>query len=422
MEYNYSISGTVGQEVVYRKRKAIYITTTMNAIEIQSHTSCTSFSNHNPNEEACDEKSVLLTPKQHLSLTTSTIVIPNEQLQQSMIPKNVNVDLKQQFSSKLKLGSSNDNNDTCSINHNSYNSVGSKNDHHPIKPVRSITPKRNSKSSTSTDNDVDDDDDDADVYQRTNRSSSARSNDSTAVTASTVSSFMSTSINGKKKVRFAADRKGYVHCEYFRNMNPKSKQESLECFYQMNDFQQFRRECKQEAILQQKTSTYRDNFAAVYAACTTGNFKNVTRERAYISAASCRGLEVVVFPTLHSDRKSTIATILKTQRSLPATMTDYSERSETIAAASRYLSKQARQLARVFGSGDAAVVIANQRIESIQQQQQTQKQTPQQQSSSSRKPCSDSDDQSSDDATTQIKPPRRKSNSSAVIPHCFVTC
>jgi hypothetical protein len=390
----------------------------MNAIEIQSHTSCTSFSNHNANEEACDEKSVLLTPKQHLNLTTGTIDIPNVPQQHSMIPKNVNVDLKQQFSTKLKLGSSNDT-DTCT-NQNSYTSISSKNDHHPRKPVRSITPKRNTKYICTTDNDGEDEEEKA--HQPTNRSSSARSNDSTAVTASTVSSFVSTSTTtsslaiGKKKVRFAADRKGYVQCEYFRNMTPKSKQESLDCFYQMNDFQQFRRECKQEALMQQKTSTYRDNFAAVYAACTTGNFKNVTRERAYISAASCRGLEVVVFPTLHSDRKNTIATILKTQRALPATMTDYNERSETIAAASRYLSKQARQLARVFGSGDAAVVIANQRIESIQQQ------TQKQQQQESKKPYSESDDQSSDDATSQIKQPRRKSNSNVIIPHCFVTC
>jgi hypothetical protein len=198
-----------------------------------------------------------------------------------------------------------------------------------------------------------------------------------------------------KKVQFAMDRKGRVLCEVYRNREPKSKKEMLACFYTLNEFKEFRRECKQEAIMQQKTP-YRDHFSAVYAACTTGNFKNVTRERAYISAATCRGLEVVVFPTLHSDRKNMIATVLKTQSSLPNHM-DSEERRETIAAASRFLTKQARQLARVLGSGDAAVVIANQRIESLQQQRQ-QQQSP------------------------KAKNGKSKSSKNLVIPHCFVTC
>jgi hypothetical protein len=196
-----------------------------------------------------------------------------------------------------------------------------------------------------------------------------------------------------KKVQFATDRKGRVLCEVYRNREPKSKKEMLACFYTLNEFKEFRRECKQEAIMQQKTS-YRDHFSAVYAACTTGNFKNVTRERAYISAATCRGLEVVVFPTLHSDRKNMIATVLKTQSSLPDHM-DSEARTETIAAASRFLTKQARQLARVLGSGDAAVVVANQRIEALQQQKQ----------------------QQSPEASGKSKPSKNM-----VIPHCFVTC
>lgn len=200
----------------------------------------------------------------------------------------------------------------------------------------------------------------------------------------------------EKKVQFATDRKGRVLCEVYRNREPKNKKEMLACFYTLNEFKEFRRECKQEAIMQQKTS-YREHFSAVYAACTTGNFKNVTRERAYISAATCRGLEVVVFPTLHSDRKNMIATVLKTQASLPDHM-DWEERSETIAAASRFLTKQARQLARVLGSGDAAVVVANQRIESLQQQKQQHQSSPNGRNGKS------------------------KPSKNVVIPHCFVTC
>jgi hypothetical protein len=196
-----------------------------------------------------------------------------------------------------------------------------------------------------------------------------------------------------KKVQFATDRKGRLLCEFYRNREPKNKKEMLACFYTLNEFKEFRRECKQEAIMQQKTS-YRDHFSAVYAACTTGNFKNVTRERAYISAATCRGLEVVVFPTLHGDRRNMIATVLKTQASLPDHM-NAEERTETIAAASRFLTKQARQLARVLGSGDAAVVVANQRIESLQQQQQ---QSP------------------------KAKTGKSNLSKNVMIPHCFVSC
>jgi hypothetical protein len=214
---------------------------------------------------------------------------------------------------------------------------------------------------------------------------------------SSSNSTTSTAHNIKKTVRLATDKRGRILCEHYRNREPKNKKEMMACFYTMNEFKEFRRECKQEAILQQKT-LYRDNFAAVYAACTTGIFKNVTRERAYISAATCRGLEVVVFPTLHNDRKNMIATVLRTQASLPDHM-NYTERMETIASASRFLSKQTRQLARVLGSGDAAVVVANQRIESLQRQQQQQQQ------------------QHDSKTGTVIS-----AMNTVVVPHCYVSC
>lgn len=144
----------------------------------------------------------------------------------------------------------------------------------------------------------------------------------------------------------------------------RTKKEAAACWYTPLEFKQFRRDCKQEALNQQKTA-YRENFAAVYAACTKGSFKGVTRERAYVSAASCRGLEVVVFPTLHSDRKNAISAVLKTQDALSQSMIVHA-REDAIASASCFLSKQARQLARVLGSGDAAVVVANNRIAALQ--------------------------------------------------------
>lgn len=168
----------------------------------------------------------------------------------------------------------------------------------------------------------------------------------------------------EKRIRFALDKKGRVRCQTYKNKEIRTKKESFECWYTPEEFKVLRNSCKQEAIKQQKT-TYRESFASVYTACTKGNFKGVTKERAYISAASCRGLEVVVFPTLHADRKNAIATVLKTQAALPNSVSGL-VREEAIASASRYLSKQARQLARVFGSGDAAVVVANNRIAALQ--------------------------------------------------------
>jgi hypothetical protein len=163
-----------------------------------------------------------------------------------------------------------------------------------------------------------------------------------------------------KRVTFAFDNKGRVQCEYYRNYEPRNRKEVLASWYNPSQFMAFRKECRMEAIMISKSS-YCQNFAAVYEACNTGNFKSVTKQRAYVSAASCRGLEVVVFPTLHHDRKNAIHPVLKTQEALPRDM-PVEKRQDALASASRFLSKKARQLARILGSGDAAVVVANERI------------------------------------------------------------
>lgn len=178
--------------------------------------------------------------------------------------------------------------------------------------------------------------------------------------SSTTDSASSLDSSLKKSVTFATDKKGRVLCETYKNTAPRTKAEALDCWYTVHDFRHFRRDCKQQAVQMQKTA-YRKNFAAVYEACAKGSFKGVTKERAYISAASCRGLEVVVFPTLHANRKNALKTILQTQSSLPKGMS-FSKREDALASSSRFLTKQARQLARVLGSGDAAVVVANNRI------------------------------------------------------------
>lgn len=163
-----------------------------------------------------------------------------------------------------------------------------------------------------------------------------------------------------KRVSFVTDHKGRVHKETFKYQQQRTKQEVKDCWFTHEEFKQFRADCKKEAIAQQKTS-YRENFAAVYDACKKGSFKSVTKERAYVSAASCRGLEAIVYQPLQADRKNLLVTVMKTQRALPDTMSD-EKREDAIASASRFLSKQARQLARVLGSGDAAVVMANDRL------------------------------------------------------------
>jgi hypothetical protein len=388
----------------------------MNSPVMQNQLSLSSFSNNHSNsnvlfDEVSEEKSIsIATPKHRNDISTSNKSLLGNESHQHIIPKCVDVDLKQQLSLKMTISATTSTptssvslstaTDTCkSVHHNDESSTTRK--EHLLK----------------------------------HKSSSVRSNDSiSATTASTamtsLSSSLSTSSNNCntattiKKVHFATDRKGQLVCKLHRNREPKTKHEMVDCFYQMKDFQQFRRECKQEAILQQRTTTYRDNFAAVYAACTNGNFKNVTRERAYISAATCRGLEVVVFPTLHIDRKNLIMTVLKTQSSIPQDMS-HNERMEAIASTSRYLSKQARQLARVFGSGDAAVVIANQRIESIQQKQEyeeVEKQVPVV-ANHNISDTDDSTDESKERIQQSLRQSRRSSKSKIVdVKHCFVSC
>lgn len=165
----------------------------------------------------------------------------------------------------------------------------------------------------------------------------------------------------KKSVRFATDRIGRIITEKYHDNSPRTEQEAKDSWYSREEFLVFRRKCKREAI-QMRNTVYREHFAAVYKACSTGEFKRVAKERAYVSAATCRGLELVVNPELYTNRKKVINDFLDAQAMLPLAMS-LSQREETLANTSRSLTKQARQFARLLGSGDAAVVIANNRIE-----------------------------------------------------------
>jgi hypothetical protein len=164
-----------------------------------------------------------------------------------------------------------------------------------------------------------------------------------------------------KSVRFATDRSGRVIGEKHYDSCRRNEQEANDSWYSQSEFLLFRRKCKREAE-QMRNTMYRERFAAVYKACSTGNFKSVTKERAYVSAATCRGLELVVNPELYTNRKKVINEFLETQATLPLDMCP-SKREEILSNTSRSLTKQARQFARLLGSGDAAVVVANNRIE-----------------------------------------------------------
>lgn len=183
---------------------------------------------------------------------------------------------------------------------------------------------------------------------------------SSNTTSASSSSSSTYSTKVPKRVTFAFDAELQVLCEVYKNYEPRTRKEHHSSWYTQAQFMQFRKECRKEVIMMSKSS-YRKNFSAVYEACNKGTFKAVTKERAYISAASCRGLEVVVFPTLHRDRKNTIQQILRTQAALPCDI-PLEKRQDALASASRFLSKKSRQLARILGSGDAAVVVANDRI------------------------------------------------------------
>lgn len=169
----------------------------------------------------------------------------------------------------------------------------------------------------------------------------------------------------EKKVHFATDNNGNVTRKMFVNQESRTQQETKASWYTAEEFMRFRRECRKEIFSMSKTN-YDRLFGAVYEACSTGNFKAVTKERAYISAASCRGLEAVLYPTLQANRKDTVRSILKAQSALSKEMPAV-KRQEILASTSRLLTKKARQLGRVLGSGDAAVVVANERIEASQQ-------------------------------------------------------
>ena len=110
--------------------------------------------------------------------------------------------------------------------------------------------------------------------------------DSYCCSLSSSSSSLSSAV--RKRVHFACDNKGRVHCEKHSNYTPRNRKEVQASWYTPSQFMSFRKSCRDEAILISKSS-YCKNFAAVYEACNTGNFKLVTKQRAYISAATCRG-------------------------------------------------------------------------------------------------------------------------------------
>jgi hypothetical protein len=158
----------------------------------------------------------------------------------------------------------------------------------------------------------------------------------------------------RKRVRFATDTEGNVLCHELENKEPPMTEDEIEASWcSPTEFKLFRRLCRKEVRTARKT-TYRTDFRKLYTACEEGDVTSVMQEKQAIANSSCRGLELLIFPDLHSDRKTAIRTIIRTQKALPVCLTA-EHREKALASVSRFLSKQTRQLSHLLGTGDAAV-------------------------------------------------------------------
>lgn len=148
-------------------------------------------------------------------------------------------------------------------------------------------------------------------------------------------------------MRFSLERNCCLEPE-----GPLRKTEKEEQWWGQSDFKLFRHYSKKEAASQD--AAFLKDFGMVYDACVKGEVKKCIRECLKVSSSPARGLESIVYPALMRDRKLTIQGFLRAQTKLPENM-DGDKREQVLASTSRYLTRQARQLAKVLGSGDAAV-------------------------------------------------------------------
>lgn len=127
-------------------------------------------------------------------------------------------------------------------------------------------------------------------------------------------------------------------------------------WYKSSEFKYFRKYCKKLATIA-AASKYGKDFAKTYKACA--KTESVDMEKySKIANSAARGMEAMVSTQMVKDRKDAIRSVLKAQSKLPADMTDH-ERAIILSATSRVLSRHARILARILGTGDANVAKAS---------------------------------------------------------------
>lgn len=154
-------------------------------------------------------------------------------------------------------------------------------------------------------------------------------------------------------------------------------EEMLAVWWQIPDFKNFRRFCRKEARRAAEEPGFIDDFQYVYEACHSGNLlkqlqwhsehgtSSAPKARSSVPAETAsltdcirivntpyRGLEMAIFRPLLKDRRTAIRTVLAIQDKLPATKS-LQEREVILASKSRFLTRKARQMARVMGSADS---------------------------------------------------------------------
>jgi hypothetical protein len=124
--------------------------------------------------------------------------------------------------------------------------------------------------------------------------------------------------------------------------------------------------CKPQEFLLFKHDAKRDcrnadeynkrHFKAIYNACKTAEgLRSIhTADSAALAAADYRGLEHIIFRSLH-DRKPVVHGVILKQDELKSLLVDSDDQIMQLSHVSRSLSQQARRIARVFGTGDAYV-------------------------------------------------------------------
>ena len=151
----------------------------------------------------------------------------------------------------------------------------------------------------------------------------------------------------KRGVCFARDGKGKILRQYQAAPFPfpETPKEESKLWYTTQEYRLFKYDAKRD--LKKANDNDKRQFIAVYNACKTADgLRSIhTTDSAALAAASYRGLEHILFRSLHK-RKPVIHSVIQKQAELM---------DDELSNLSRSLSQRARRIARVLGNGDAHV-------------------------------------------------------------------